>query len=67
VTHSTATASQAPAISAADREDAAGDAFNGLNELLWHHVRERIGHKPSYNECIEVVQGMPADELQLYL
>ena len=67
VSHSIATAAQVTVISAADREDAAGDAFNGINESLWQHIREQIGHAPSYNECIEFVQAMPADSLSIYL
>lgn len=67
MTHSAASTAQAAYVSEADRQDAAGDAHNGLNEGLWQHVREQIGHAPSYNECIEFVQAMPADVLQLYL
>ena len=54
-------------IGADERQDAAGDAFNGLNESLWQHIREQIGHVPSYNECVEFVGQRPADVLALYL
>ena len=67
MSHSATATANTTHIGADARQDAAGDAFNGINEGLWQHIREQIGHVPSFNECVEFTGQMPADVLALYL